>query len=84
MLLLLTLYVEQLKNGISISNNYRIAAKRFTDLIVLRKNAEQQYIKLNESLPFYMEWAEKDCLEHAKNNITILNDILSKYSYTIK
>ena len=74
---------EQLKNGISISKNHRTAAKRFTDLIVLRKNAEQQYVKLNESLPFYIKWSEKDCLQHAKNNITILNEILAKYSYTI-
>ena len=72
---------EQLKNGISISTNYRTVAKRFTDLIVLRRNAEEQYIKLNQSLPFYLEWAEKDCLEHAENNINTLNVILSKYSY---
>ena len=74
---------QHLKNGISISKNYRTAAKRFTDLIVLRKNAEQQYVNLNESLPFYIKWSEKDCLQHAKNNINILNEILAKYSYTI-
>lgn len=74
---------EQLKDGISISKNYRTVAKRFTDLIVLRRNAEEQYIKLNKSLPFYLEWSEKDCLEHAENNINTLNVILSKYSCII-
>ena len=74
---------EQLKYGISISKNYKTVAKSFTDLIVLRRNAEEQYIKLNKSLPFYLEWAEKDCLEHAENNINTLNVILSKYSYII-
>ena len=70
---------DVLKNGISISNNYKTAAKRFTDLIVLRINAEEKYILFSNSFPFYIKWYGKDGRDKAQKNINKLNEILLKY-----
>lgn len=72
---------EQLKNGISISQDYKTAAKRFTDLIVLRKNAEKQYVAFSDSMPWYYGWTDEDNKAHAQNNISKLDEMLSRYSY---
>ncbi|MEF2619772.1 MAG: hypothetical protein U0N02_02975 [Clostridia bacterium] len=70
---------EQLQNGISISRDYKVAARRFVNLIVLRINAEEQYIAYSKAFPWYSEWLDKDNQEHAQNNIDRLNNILVKY-----
>ncbi len=70
---------EQLQNGISISRDYKTAARRFVNLIVLRINAEEQYIAYSKAFPWYSEWLDKDNQEHAQNNIDRLNNILVKY-----
>ena len=70
---------EQLQNGISISRDYKAAARKYVDLIVLRINAEEQYIAYSKAFPWYSEWLDKDNQEHAQNNIDRLNNILVKY-----
>ena len=70
---------EQLQNGISISRDYKTAARRFVNLIVLRINAEEQYIAYSKAFPWYSEWLDKDNQEHAQNNIDRLNNIFVKY-----
>ena len=35
-----------------------MAAKRFTDLIVLRINSKEQYIAYSKSYPWYSEWVD--------------------------
>ena len=70
---------EQLQNGISISRDYKSAARKYVDLIVLRINAEEQYIAYSKAFPWYSEWLDKDNQEHAQNNIDRLNNILVKY-----
>ena len=72
---------EQLQNGISISKDYKSAARKYVDLIVLRINAEEQYIAYSKAFPWYSEWLDKDNQEHAQGNINKLNDILKKYTY---
>ena len=71
---------EQLQNGISISRDYKTAARRFVNLIVLRINAEEQYIAYSKAFPWYSEWLDKDNQEHAQGNINKLNDILEKFT----
>ena len=51
---------EQLQNGISISRDYKTAARKYVDLIVLRINAEEQYIAYSKAFPWYSEWLDKD------------------------
>lgn len=70
---------EQLQNGISIGRDYKSAARKYVDLIVLRINAEEQYIAYSKAFPWYSEWLDKDNQEHAQNNIDRLNNILVKY-----
>ena len=72
---------EQLQNGISISRDYKTAARKYVDLIVLRINAEEQYIAYSKAFPWYSEWLDKD--EHAQNNIRNLNKILEKYTVKV-
>ncbi len=74
---------QELKNGISISINYKTAAKKFVYLILLRKKAEEQYIAYSKSYPWYSEWADKKYQKIAQDNIDKLNTILDKYTYEV-
>lgn len=72
---------EKLKNGYSISKDYKGIAKRFNDLIVLRINAEEQYIAYSKSYPWYSEWANINNQKIAESNINKLKNIMDKYFY---
>ncbi len=74
---------QELKNGISISINYKTAAKKFVYLILLRKKAEEQYIAYSKSYPWYSEWADKKYQIKAQDNFDKLNAILDKYTYEV-
>ena len=74
---------QELKNGYSISINYKTAAKKFVYLILLRKKSEEQYIAYSKSYPWYSEWADKKYRKIAQENIDKLNMILDKYTYEV-
>ena len=74
---------QELKNGISISTNYKTAAKKFVYLILLRKKSEEQNIAYSKSYPWYSEWADKKYQKIAQENIDKLNIILDKYTYEV-
>ncbi len=74
---------QELKNGYSISINYKTAAKKFVYLILLRKKSEEQYIAYSKSYPWYSEWADKKYHKIAQDNIDKLNAILDKYTYEV-
>ncbi len=74
---------QELKNGISISTNYKTAAKKFVYLILLRKKSEEQNIAYSKSYPWYSEWADKKYQIKAQDNFDKLNAILDKYTYEV-
>ena len=74
---------QELKNGYSISINYKTAAKKFVYLISLRIKSEEQYIAYSKSYPWYSEWADKKYQNIAQDNIDKLNAILDKYTYEV-
>lgn len=55
--------------------------KGFHDLIVLRINAEEQYIAYSKSYPWYSEWTDIKNQKIAESNINKLKNIMDKYFY---
>lgn len=67
-------------NVVYSSSGYaKYTAKYLINLIMGRCDAESQCVMFYEAFPWYLEWRNSQNIEHAKNNITVLNDYLNNY-----